>query len=82
MDSSSNNAIEIEKNYIMFQPKAVVMYKILDWLSIRAEGGYIISHSFTNGWNAISCDDDFEIENSPETSFDGYTISIGPWFGF
>lgn len=82
MDDSVNNAIEIEKRYILFQPKATVMYKILDWLSIRAEGGYMLSHSFTNGWDAISCDDNFEIDNSPETSYDGYTISIGPWFGF
>ncbi len=82
MDSSLNNAVEIEKNYIMFQPKATVMYKILDWLSIRAEGGYMLSHSFTSGWDAISCEDNYEIDNSPETSYDGYTVSIGPWFGF
>jgi hypothetical protein len=82
MDASANNAIEIEKSYIMFQPKATIMYKILDWLSIRAEGGYMFSHSFTSGWDAISCEDNFEIDNSPETSYDGYTVSIGPWFGF
>jgi len=82
MNSSANNAIEIEKNYILFQPKATIMYRILDWLSIRAEGGYMLSHSYTNGWDAISCDDNFEINNSPETPYQGYTISIGPWFGF
>ena len=82
MDASANNAIEIEKSYIMFQPKATVMYKILDWLSIRAEGGYMLSHSYTGGWDAVSCEDSFEIDNSPETSYDGYTVSIGPWFGF
>lgn len=82
MDSSANNAIELEKNYIMFQPKAIVMYKILDWLSIRAEGGYMLSHSYTGGWDAVSCEDNFEVDNSPETPYQGYTISIGPWFGF
>ena len=82
MDSSANNAIELEKNYIMFQPKAVVMYKVLDWLSIRAEGGYMLSHSYTGGWDAISCEDNFVVANSPETPYQGYTISIGPWFGF
>ncbi len=82
MDSSANNAIEIEKNYIMFQPKATVMYRIIDWLSIRAEGGYMLSHSYTGGWDAVSCEDNFEIDNSPETPYQGYTISIGPWFGF
>ena len=82
MDKSANNAIELEKNYIMFQPKATVMYRILDWLSIRAEGGYMLSHSYTGGWDAVSCEDNFEIDNSPETPYQGYTISIGPWFGF
>ncbi|RLC55415.1 MAG: hypothetical protein DRH89_07735 [Candidatus Cloacimonadota bacterium] len=82
MNSSANNAIELEKNYILFQPKATVMYRILDWLSIRAEGGYMLSHSYTGGWDAISCEDSFEIDNSPETPYQGYTISIGPWFGF
>lgn len=82
MDSSANNAIEMEKNYILFQPKVMVMYRILDWLGFRAEGGYMLSHSYTNGWDAVTCDDNFEISNSPETSFQGYTVSIGPWFGF
>jgi len=82
MNSTLNNAIEIEKNYIMFQPKATVMYRIIDWLSIRAEGGYMLSHSYTSGWDAVSCEDNFEINNSPETPYQGYTISIGPWFGF
>jgi hypothetical protein len=66
----------------MFQPKATVMYRLIDWLSIRAEGGFMLSHSYTNGWDAISCEDNFEIANSPETPYQGYTISIGPWFGF
>ena len=82
MDKSANNAIELEKNYIMFQPKATIMYRIIDWLSIRAEGGYMLSHSYTGGWDAVSCEDNFEIDNSPETPYQGYTISIGPWFGF
>ncbi len=82
MNSSLNNAIELEKNYIMFQPKATVMYRIIDWLSIRAEGGFMLSHSYTGGWDAVSCEDNFEIDNSPETPYQGYTISIGPWFGF
>ena len=82
MNSSLNNAIELEKNYILFQPKATVMYRILDWLSIRAEGGYMLSHSYTGGWDAVSCEDNFVVTNSPETPYQGYTISIGPWFGF
>ncbi|MCF7858168.1 MAG: PDZ domain-containing protein [Candidatus Cloacimonetes bacterium] len=82
MDSAENNAVELEKNYILFQPKAALMLRILDWLSIRAEGGLMLSHSYTKGWDAVSCEDNFQIDNSPETSYQGYTISIGPWFGF
>ncbi|MCD4797044.1 MAG: PDZ domain-containing protein [Candidatus Cloacimonetes bacterium] len=82
MDASANNFIEMKRSYIIFQPKAMLMVRILDWLGIRAEAGYFLSHSFTSGWESISCGDDFEIANSPDTSYDGYTISIGPWFGF
>ncbi len=82
MDESTNNFIEMERSYIMFQPKAMLMVRIIDWLGIRAEAGYFLSHSFTSGWESVSCEDNFEITNSPDTSYDGYTISIGPWFGF
>ncbi len=82
LEASDNNTIKISRDYIMFQPKVMMMYRILDWLGIRAEAGYLLSHSFTSGWNANSCGDTFEVNNSPDTSFDGYTISIGPWFGF
>ena len=82
MDASANNFIEMKRSYIIFQPKAMLMVRILDWLGIRAEAGYFLSHSFTSGWESVSCGDDFEIANSPDTSYDGYTISIGPWFGF
>ena len=82
MDASANNFIEMKRSYIIFQPKAMLMVRIIDWLGIRAEAGYFLSHSFTSGWESVSCGDDFEIANSPDTSYDGYTISIGPWFGF
>ena len=82
MDASANNFIEMKRSYIIFQPKAMLMVRIIDWLGIRAEAGYFLSHSFTSGWESVSCGDDFEIANSPNTSYDGYTISIGPWFGF
>jgi hypothetical protein len=82
MDASANNFIEMKRSYILFQPKAMLMVRILDWLGIRAEAGYFLSHSFTSGWDSVSCGDNFEIDNSPDTSYDGYTISIGPWFGF
>lgn len=82
LDNSDNNSITLEKSYILFQPKAMLMVRILPWLGIRSEAGYMFSHSFSEGWDANSVGDTFEIDDSPNTSFDGYTISIGPWFGF
>jgi hypothetical protein len=58
------------------------MYRVNSWLGFRAEGGYMLSYSYHNGWNADLCGDAYEVENSPNTSFDGFTISVGPWFGF
>ncbi|MCK4311505.1 MAG: PDZ domain-containing protein [Candidatus Cloacimonetes bacterium] len=82
LDDSANNSIELKRSYIMFQPKGMLMVRILDWLAFRAEVGYILSHSFTSGWKSMSCNDTFEVNDSPDTSYDGLTVSIGPWFGF
>ena len=82
LTDSKNNYIKMDKKYILFQPKIACLYRINDWLGIRAEAGYMLSYSYHSGWNAKICDDTFEIKNSPETSYDGYTITIGPWFGF
>ena len=82
LTDSKNNYIKMKKNYILFQPKISCLYRINDWLGIRAEAGYLLSYSYHSGWNASICKDTFEIKNSPDTSFDGYTITIGPWFGF
>lgn len=82
LTDSKNNYIKMDKKYILFQPKIACLYRINDWLGIRAEAGYMLSYSYHSGWNAKICDDTFEIRNSPETSYDGYTITIGPWFGF
>jgi hypothetical protein len=79
---SDNNYIKLNKNYIMFQPKVMLMFRLNSWLGIRSEVGYMKSYSYHEGWNAVSCGDTFEMANSPETAYDGYTISIGPWFGF
>ena len=82
LEKSANNYIKIKKNYILFHPKIGLMYRITSWLGVRATVGYIMSYSYTNGWNAEIAGDVFEIKKSPETSFDGMTITIGPWFGF
>ena len=82
MESSDNNYTKFTKDYIIVQPKIMLMYRINGWLGIRAEGGYLKSYSYHSGWNSESCGDLFDTTNSPETAYDGYTISIGPWFGF
>ncbi|MDP8226241.1 MAG: hypothetical protein P9L89_01180, partial [Candidatus Celaenobacter polaris] len=68
--------------YILLQPKFEMIYRLTDWLGIRAAVGYMLSYSYHSGWNANICDDIFEVTNSPETKLDGLTISVGPWFGF
>ena len=80
--SSSNNYVQLEKSYILFQPKFEVLYRLTDWLGIRAAVGYMLSYSYHSGWNANICDDIFEVKNSPDTKLDGMTFSVGPWFGF
>jgi hypothetical protein len=80
--SSNNNFVKLEKNYILFQPKLEVLYRLTDWLGIRAAVGYMLSYSYHSGWNANICDDIFEVKNSPDTKLNGLTLSVGPWFGF
>ena len=81
-NEGKNSFVKLEKNYILFQPKFEVLYRLTDWLGIRAAVGYMLSYSYHTGWNANICDDIFEVTNSPETKLDGLTISVGPWFGF
>ncbi|MDD3050945.1 MAG: PDZ domain-containing protein [Candidatus Cloacimonetes bacterium] len=76
------SGFEMQKNFILFQPKFVTMYRMLSWLSIRAEVGYMMGYSYYDGWVAKNLSDTIEIENSPDTSFNGFTFTIGPWFGF
>jgi len=80
--NTNNNYVKLEKNYILLQPKFEMIYRLTDWLGIRAAVGYMLSYSYHSGWNANICDDIFEVTNSPETKLDGLTISVGPWFGF
>ncbi|MDY6916228.1 MAG: PDZ domain-containing protein, partial [Candidatus Cloacimonadota bacterium] len=82
LEDSDNNSLMFTKNYILLQPKVSLMYRVNSWLGFRAEAGYMLSYSYHNGWNADLCDDVYEVDNSPNTSFEGLTISIGPWFGF
>ena len=79
---SNSSIVSMRKDYIIFQPKAVAMYRILDWLAIRAEGGYIMSHPLESGWKANLSGNHYTVNDSPNSPFDGITFTIGPWFGF
>ena len=80
--NDSGKIFQMGKTYIIFQPKVAGMYRILDWLSIRAEAGYMLSHSFSSGWKADFAEEDYDVSGSPDTELEGFTFTIGPWFGF
>jgi PDZ domain len=73
--------VEIKTDYILFQPKVTMMWRILDWLAFRTEVGYMASYS-SKGWEAEHNGESVKLLNAPDASIDGLTFSIGPWFGF
>ncbi|MDO9578796.1 MAG: PDZ domain-containing protein [Candidatus Cloacimonadales bacterium] len=73
--------LSIKSDYMVFQPKAVFMWRILNWLSFRTEVGYMLSYS-SKGWQAKWNGESVKLNNPPDASIDGLTVSIGPWFGF
>lgn len=73
--------LKLNQDFILFQPKAMLMFRILDWLAIRSEVGYMLSHS-TDGWKAKWNGEKVKLENAPDSNLDGLTLTIGPWFGF
>ena len=81
MDSNANTIMS--KGYILVQPKAELILRLLSWFGLRAEGGYIYGYGPTSGWKIKNSEgESYELKNSPDTPFQGYTISVGPWFGF
>jgi len=75
------NQVNLNRKYIVFQPKAEFLYNLLSWLAIRGEVGYMMGYSSKDGWE-VTNNSDAQVKNSPNTSFDGLTFSVGPWFGF
>lgn len=82
LDNSANNYLQLSKSHIFLQPKAEIMYKLTDWLAIRGEVGYILSYSYHSGWNIDDSGDKYQVTDSPDTTFDGLTLTVGPWFCF
>jgi hypothetical protein len=75
------SSLKMRKSYMIFQPKVMAMYRILSWLSFRAEVGYMASYS-SKGWEVERNGEKIKGENIPSANMDGLTFSIGPWFGF
>lgn len=81
--ASSNYNTTISKNYLVVQPKVELMYRLLGWLAIRAEAGYAYGYSPKSGWRVTGVNEEtFPVTGSPDTPFQGFTFSVGPWFGF
>ncbi len=81
VNNTYNSHLELYKNYLLVQPTASILVRFTDWLGIMVEGGYLLSYS-KPGWRNRVIEEDFEMENSPNTTMEGYTIMVGPWFGF
>lgn len=83
ISASNNTHFLINKTYALVQPRAELMYRILPWLGLRAEGGYAYGYALTEDWRVRGMEGDgYTIKNSPKTKYEGFTVSIGPWFGF
>ena len=83
MDETYNfsSSLAYDNTFFIVQPKATVMYKLLDWLALRAEVGYIKSYS-GKGWKMEWNGKKVKVDNEPDINMDGLTICVGPWFGF
>jgi len=72
----------LKKNFFLVQPRVALMYRVLPVFWIKLEAGYMLSYS-KNGWQTIVNDQKYDIADpAKDTSLNGLTISISPWFGF
>ena len=80
---SNNTKLNISKSYLLVQPKAELMVRLLSLLALRGEVGYFYGYAITDDWKVSGIGEDtFDIQNSPNTKMESITFSIGPWFGF
>jgi hypothetical protein len=80
---SNNTHFLLRKGYLVAQPRAEFMYHFLSWLGLRAEVGYVFGYPLTRDWRVRGLENEsYEVTNSPDTKYEGMTITIGPWFGF
>jgi hypothetical protein len=80
--SSYNSYLQFKKKYLLLQPRVALTYRVLPVFWIKIEAGYMLSYS-NSGWRNILHDEKYDVAGpSNETSLNGLTISISPWFGF
>jgi hypothetical protein len=81
--NSNNTHFLLHKGFLIAQPRAEVMYRFLPWLGLRAEVGYAFGYPLTKDWRVHGLEEEtYEVTNSPDTKYEGLTVTIGPWFGF
>ena len=73
---------KLNKSYMLVQPRFELMYRLLPWLALRGEVGYMYGYSPYKGWKNTVLEDVYDIPNSPNSPYEGWSYSIGPWFGF
>lgn len=79
-NQSGNNHMVMNRDFVIFQPRADIYIPILSWVGIRAEAAYVIGYTPYSGWK--SGDYEYGISNSPDTECTGFTFSVGPWIEF
>jgi len=81
--NSNNTHSVLSRNYIVVQPRAELMYRLLPWFGLRAEAGYTYGYAPKEGWRVKGLNgENFEVLNAPNTEYQGLNVTIGPWFGF
>ncbi|PKN73799.1 MAG: hypothetical protein CVU50_01030 [Candidatus Cloacimonetes bacterium HGW-Cloacimonetes-3] len=81
--NSQNTHTVASRSYIVVQPRAELMLRLLPWMGIRAEAGYTYGYAPKEGWRVKGLNkDNFEVLHSPNTEYQGLNVTIGPWFGF
>jgi len=82
-DDTNFTNYTMHRDYLVAQPKAEVMFRILSWLAIRGEVNYTYGYSPQKGWKIRGfSSEEFNVTGSPSTEYQGISYSVGPWFGF
>jgi hypothetical protein len=81
--TGSNSNVSFGKGYIMVQPRAELLVRVVSPLFLKAQVGYLYGYSPTQGWKVSHTSGEaYELSGSPNTPFQGLTVSIGPSLEF